>query len=76
MRDKMHVFFDNFEKIILFENSKKLKEFSKEINFNPNEDLSKMEKTLCQIKMENENVTVETFRDLYTLIHQTNQQIR
>ena len=76
MRDKMHVFFENFEKIILFENSKKLKEYSKELDFNPNQELSNMEKILLQIKMENENVTVESFKDLYTLIHQTNQEIR
>lgn len=70
------MFFENFEKIISFENKKVISGFSEQVSFNPKEDLSRLEKTFIKIKLENESVTVENFEALYNLIHQTNLEIR
>ena len=76
MKNKIQMFFENFETIIQFQNSKMLQEYSDQFNLNPMEDLTKMENILLQIKTENENVTVENFQELYNLIHKTNLEIR
>lgn len=76
VRRKIELFFDNYEKIINFKNEKIIQEHSEEFSINPKVDLARLEQTLNYIKLENESVNVETFKDLYTLIHQTNLEIR
>lgn len=46
------------------------------LNFNPKQTFSRMEKTLKKIKLDNESVSIESFKELYTLIHRTNTDIR
>lgn len=53
-----------------------MSEYSEQLSFNPKEDLGRLEKTLIKIKLENESVTVDTFQELYNLIHKTNLEIR
>ena len=53
-----------------------MKEHAEELAMNPMVDLCRLEKTLIKIKLENESVNVDTFKELYTLIHHTNLEIR
>lgn len=76
IRKKLQLFFDNFEKIITFENKKVIESSSEHLSFNPMKDLTRLEKTFIKIKLENESVTVDNFESLYNLIHQTNLEIR
>jgi predicted metal-dependent hydrolase len=48
----------------------------KKLLFNPKDSLKKLEKTLTQIKIDNDSVNIDNFESLYTLIHKTNGDIR
>jgi hypothetical protein len=76
MQKKINLFFENFEQIIKYENEQILQEYPDQLSLNPKDDLTRLGKTLIKIKFENETVSVDTFQDLYNLIHKTNLEIR
>jgi len=76
MQKKINLFFENFEQIIKYENEQILQEYPDQLSLKPKDDLTRLGKTLIKIKFENETVNVDTFQDLYNLIHKTNLEIR
>lgn len=75
-RDKINLFFENYEKIIEKNNKIQVTEFLKKIQLEPKTELSKLEDTLSHIKKKNEGVTVENFKEIYNMILRTNADIR
>lgn len=75
-RKKIHLFFDNYEKIIDKTKKKQVSEFLQKNQLHPKKELTKLEETLERIKKENEKVTVENFKEIYNMILKTNTDIR
>ena len=76
IKEKIGVFFINYEKIILSEFDKKNEIFFKKFNLNPKEIFKKIEEDLIKIKSENENVNPKNFKKIYTSIFTLNSELR
>lgn len=76
IKDKVKLFFVNYQKILIAENDKTNEAFFKQINIDPSDTFKKIETDLNKIKHENENVNEKNFKKLYKSIFTINAELR
>jgi hypothetical protein len=76
IKDKVKLFFVNYQKILLAENEKTNEGVFKQIGMNPCETFKNLETNLNIIKHDNENVNEKNFKKLYNSIFTLNAELR
>ena len=73
---KINNFFDNYKRILLFENSTKNEIELEKLNFKPKESLTKIQEKLNEIKLNSKNINEKNFKSIYKETFKLNADLR